>query len=104
MLLLLVMVASPGPLPACPNWLPGTDIRMPPGVEYNYSAAEKLENKLKCYCARVAPLERECKKRHGAAACRRRTLDWVEQHLGPPLPPRAERGSGRNVIVNVHNR
>ena len=102
MLFALMLVASPQPSIDCPNWMPGSDIRLPPGVEYSYSLEERLENKLKCYCSIVVPLERECKRRQPTATCRARTLAWVRENFGPPLPPRAERGSGRNVIINVH--
>ena len=104
MLFALILIGSPQAQIECPNWMPGSDIRLPPRVAYNYTRAERLENALKCYCAVVAPLERECKKSHAPADCRARTLTWVRENFGPPLPPRAERGNGRNVIINVHAR
>lgn len=108
MLLALLLIASPPHSPdtdiVCPRWVPGTNVQVPPGVTYDYTPTEEIESRLRCYCAWVKPLETECKEEFPPSRCLAKTHAWIVENFGPPLPPRAERGRGRNVILNLHHR
>jgi len=108
MLLALLLIASPAHAPhtpiQCPRWVPNSDVQIPPGVSYEYTPTEEIESRLRCYCAWVKPLERACMIDFSPTECIAKTHAWIDQNFGPPMPPRAQRGMGRNVIVNVHTR
>ena len=63
----------------CPEWLPGTNRILPPGV--TLTKDQKLKNNLRCYCQIVKPAEEDCLKRNLPDACRERTSNWVAENI-----------------------
>ena len=65
---------------ACPLYLPGTNVLVPPGIVYRYSKSEKKKNQLRCYCETVKPLEEACiNAGFNRQECIDRTARWIEE-------------------------
>ena len=63
----------------CPEWLPGTNQVLPPGVTLTID--QKLKNNLRCYCEVVKPAETKCLKTRAPEICHRRTENWIENNI-----------------------
>jgi|15BtaG_2_1085339.scaffolds.fasta_scaffold05193_3 hypothetical protein len=91
----------------CPNYLPGTDTRVPPGVIYRYSREQWRDNLMRCFCETVKPIEEMCTRAgHGKERCENRTARWVSENF-PVLPAPGQGGQGnngtrkKNFILNI---
>lgn len=102
MVLSLFLFMGPRQLPemVCPQWLPGTNQILPPGI--NLTPEQQLQNTIRCYCEVIKAHEREC-MRNGMlpSMCRQRTADWVRENLRMIRPSEALINvPRRNVLIN----
>lgn len=111
--LLSIVLAAPQPFfhpdqpIVCPSYLPGSDVRVPPGVTYQYSPTELRAHLLRCYCETVKSMEQMCiRGGYGKRRCQQRTSQWIEDNLPLATSPGnqgANQGQPerRNVIINI---
>ena len=61
----------------CPNWLPGTNEVLPPGV--TLSPAQETQNIFRCYCEVVKPAVKKCIRRKPYSECIELESDWLSR-------------------------
>ena len=88
----------------CPQHYPGTNYRLPAGTQFNYTPAQLLAHRVRCYCETVKPLERACMRHFSKEECTARSQSWLNANLS--LPTAIERvplnpGRLKNVIINI---
>lgn len=94
----------------CPNYLPGTNTRVPRGVVYQYSPTELRAHLLRCYCETVKTTEDMCiRAGYVAEECQQKTARWIEENLPLAATPQNQGGDQqqnqrRNIIINVQVR
>jgi len=83
-LLTLLLLANLSPI-QCPDWLPGTNVILPPGTYL--TREQKVANLLRCYCEVVKAEEALCKESYRDEDCRRRSSKWIKENIMPLMIP-----------------